>query len=145
MEPEPGREGAHRAYAPFYWSPKVLKDTGPAPPYPSAVEGHCQNVTGHTRSVPGSVADARSRFTSAKFILAGPGFVWHGQVAAQILAVMHTLLCGQRPVPTGVAADGISLYCGSQPAFCQLVLSSTYPSVTALPAAWPFGQNQSAL
>lgn len=38
MEPEPGREGAHRAYAPFYWSPKgVSLDTGPAPPYPSAV------------------------------------------------------------------------------------------------------------
>lgn len=42
----------------------------------------CHNIILHTRRVPGSMANARSQSTSAKFTLACPDLIWHVQVQA---------------------------------------------------------------
>lgn len=143
-EPEPGREVAQTANPPSYWSleefpwtqdlliPLQWKDRLPqchcSQQERAWLCGWCKVKVHICWICPGR----------CRFCLARTG-------CCSDPSCDHTLLCAQRPVSTRVAADGISLSCGAWPAFCQPVLSSTYPSKTALPAAWPFGQNQPAL
>lgn len=53
----------------------------------------------------------------------------HSRLQLRSSPLPPTLGCGQRPESAEVVADGMCPHCGSRPAFCLLVLSSTQQRV----------------